>query len=43
MNDYGEIIIDIKCKNCGVKLKDDNTSCASLGEGLCQECEHDKY
>lgn len=33
----------MNCENCGVELTDDNTSVASLSEGLCQECEHNKH
>lgn len=43
MNEFGEIIVDLNCKNCGVKLKDDNASCSSLAEELCQICEHAQY
>ena len=43
MNEFGEIVVDMDCENCGVKLTDNNASCASLGEGLCQECEHNRH
>lgn len=28
----------MKCTHCNDRLKSSNTSCASLGENMCQEC-----
>lgn len=31
----------MKCTHCGVKLTKENTSCASQGEEMCQDCHTD--